>query len=288
MLNKLTKKKTIIILTLIGIIIYFNEDIRAYIYLRGNNLPTDTWTMLKNEGDKMVELKNLFENQNDSIVFPDNQNLIEIFKTFYNNKEFENTYSLYSEEYQQNHNILNYSKFLEIIFKEFGTIDSFKKEEINFSFSENNKYFKSKESYVTNFKNGIGLISVVVDMFDSIHTKINEIGFQLDSSNKKINIFNKQKENLFQLLENKDYKKLNELTTIEYNLSLTENNFKIINENFFKNRNINLIYTFVKLKKENDNFEFSQVYEEGNKMLEITLEVDTIGSYKINNFKLTE
>ncbi len=106
MLNKLTKKKTIIILTLIGIIIYFNEDIRAYIYLRGNNLPTDTWTMLKNEGDKMVELKNLFENQNDSIVFPDNQNLIEIFKTFYNNKEFENTYSLYSEEYQQNHNIL--------------------------------------------------------------------------------------------------------------------------------------------------------------------------------------
>lgn len=72
MFNKLTKKNTLVILTLIGIVTYFNEDIRAYIFLKSNNLPTGAWTMLKEESGKMKKIQNLFESQNDSLVFPDN------------------------------------------------------------------------------------------------------------------------------------------------------------------------------------------------------------------------
>lgn len=288
MFYKLTKKKTLVILTLIVIVIYFNEDIRAYIFLKFNNLPTGTWTMLKEESGKMKKLQILFESQNDSLVFPDNQNLIEKFKTFYNKKEFENTYNLYSDEFQQNHTNLNNVKFLETVLKEFGTIDSCKKEEINYSFSDNNKYFKSKESYMTFFKNGIGSLSVVVDMYDSVNTRINEIGFQLDSSYNKIAVFKKQTDDLFQLLENNDYKKLNKLTTIEYNLSLAEDNFMNVNTKFLKQKNITHTLTFMKLKNENDNSEVSLVYEKDTKMLEVTLDIDTTGNYKIQNFKLTE
>ena len=125
-------------------------------------------------------------------------------------------------------------------------------------------------------------------MFDSVNTKINEIGFQLDSSFNKITIFKKQTEDFFKLLENNDYKKLNHLTTIEYNLSFPEDNFMYVNTKFFKQKNLKQIHTFVKLKKENDNSEISLVYEKDNKILEIALVVDHTGNYKINNFKLTE
>jgi len=288
MFKKLTNTKTLVIIVLIGIIIYFNGDIRAYIFFKSNNLPIGDWSMLKENVEKMEKLQNLFKNENDSIVFPDNQILIEKFNTLFNKNEFANTYNLFSTEFQQNHSNSNNAKFLETIFKEFGTIDSCTKEEINYSYAENINCIKSKESYITFFKNGKGSISVIIDMFDSVNTKINEIGFQLDSSFNEITIFKKQTEDFFNLLENNDYKKLNHLTTIEYNLSFPEDNFMYVNTKLFKQKNLKQIHTFVKLKKENDNSEISLVYEKDNKILEIALVVDHTGNYKINNFKLTE
>jgi hypothetical protein len=288
MFKKITKKKILVIFGLIGLIIYFNEDIRAYIYLKSNDIPIEAWSMLKKESGKMQELKNLFESQNDSIIFPNNQTLFEDFKNQFNNNDFKNSYNLFSEEFNQNHSSLNIALFFKKIWNDYGIIDSFKKDEIEYSFSENRNYFKSKENYITNFRNGVGSISIVVNMYDSINTKINEIGFQLDSSYKINNIIKKQKESLFQLLENNNYVKLNELTTTEYKIKLSINNFKDIENNFLKNKKINLTHTFIKLKAENDNSDIILIYEAENKMLEINLEIDAIGNYKINNFELTK
>jgi len=282
---KLLKNKYILIALVITAIIYFNKDIRAIIALKLTGHSTDIWFESKKFSNKYEALMSKFKVEDETTILTDNTKKLNKLKKNYNQGNFKAIYLSLSENYRGIHTQENFESLFKNIKKQFGKISDFKLDSTNVEYDENS--IKSREEYLSNFITGKGRMIFLFNLLDSTNSEILDLGFQLDNQISS-KIFPQNKIRFLNLLKNKKYVELNEITTMNYKMENSLENFENLNNSISEIENLKPISTFIKLDV-NDNSYINYILQDQNKnIISLGLTVESNNKIRISEFNILD
>ena len=270
---------------MITAIIYFNKDIRAIIALKLTGHSTDIWFESKKFSNKYEALMSKFKVEDETTILTDNTKKLNKLKKNYNQGNFKAIYLSLSENYRGIHTQENFESLFKNIKKQFGKISDFKLDSTNVEYDENS--IKSREEYLSNFITGKGRMIFLFNLLDSTNSEILDLGFQLDNQISS-KIFPQNKIRFLNLLKNKKYVELNEITTMNYKMENSLENFENLNNSISEIENLKPISTFIKLDV-NDNSYINYILQDQNKnIISLGLTVESNNKIRISEFNILD